>query len=140
MKLLTWLKNIKKNSAKNKVYTYGVWDLFHYGHLKLLKQAEKLGDLTVGVFSDKVAEEFKRKPIMTAKERAKMLKELGYKVVIQNTFSPTKLKGIDIVAKAEGAGWSQEKMPRFKNKQSVLLKYTKGISTSDIMKRIWSRY
>jgi glycerol-3-phosphate cytidylyltransferase len=138
MKLLIWLKNIKKNSAKNKVYTYGVWDLFHYGHLMVLKQAEKLGELTVGVFSDRVAEGFKRKPIMNQKERVQILKALGYKTIIQDSFYP-EIKGIDIIAKGEGAGWSKENIPQFENKKSVLLNYTKGISTSQIMKRIWDR-
>ena len=36
-----------------KVITYGTYDLFHYGHLRLLERAKNLGDyLIVGVTSD----------------------------------------------------------------------------------------
>ena len=36
-----------------KVITYGTYDLFHYGHQRLLERAKKLGDyLIVGVTTD----------------------------------------------------------------------------------------
>ena len=36
-----------------KVITYGTYDLFHYGHLRLLERAKALGDyLIVGVTAD----------------------------------------------------------------------------------------
>jgi len=122
------------------VYTYGVFDLVHYGHIRALKRAKALGnELVIGVFSDKVATKFKRRPVMNQKERIQILKEIGLgRVVLLNSFMPSErnLKGINIVTKAEGAGWSVNKIPKFKNAKSVLLHYTKGISTSDIIKRI----
>lgn len=51
------------------IYTDGVWDLLHHGHLNILKQAKEMGDiLVVGVMSDELMERDKRKPIMTAQE------------------------------------------------------------------------
>lgn len=36
-----------------KVITYGTFDLFHYGHMKLLERAKNLGDyLIVGLSTD----------------------------------------------------------------------------------------
>ena len=36
-----------------KVITYGTYDLLHYGHIRLLERAKKLGDyLIVGVTAD----------------------------------------------------------------------------------------
>lgn len=47
------------------VYTYGVWDLLHVGHLRLLQEAKDLGNrLIVGVFTDEVVTSFKRTPII----------------------------------------------------------------------------
>jgi glycerol-3-phosphate cytidylyltransferase-like family protein len=102
-----------------------------------------LGDrLIIGVFTDSVAESFKRKPIMNQDERLRNLQELGWgDVILQNSFEPEILKSlsVDIVAKAEGAGWSKDHIPQYENVQSVLLEYTGGISTSDIIKRVWDR-
>ena len=56
------------------VYTYGVFDLLHVGHVQLLREAKALGDkLIVGVFTDAVAEGFKRRPIIVQEQRVEML-------------------------------------------------------------------
>jgi len=130
-------------NGKKICYTYGVFDLLHYGHLKALKKAQKLGDsLVIGVFSDRVATSFKRTPVMTQNERLNAIRELGWgKVRLLNYLVPCEkdLRGIDIVAKAEGAGWSKYDIPKFQRAKSVLLPYTKGISTSELIKRIYDR-
>jgi len=55
------------------IYTDMCADLFHYGHVNLLKNAKQLvgdmGNLIVGIHSDKTIESYKRKPIMTMEER-----------------------------------------------------------------------
>lgn len=123
-----------------KVFTYGVFDLLHVGHIKLLEQAKKLGNyLIVGVFTDSVVESFKRKPIIPLKQRVKMIESLKMvnKVVVLNKILPSleDLSGVSIVAKAEGAGWDKKFYPKWEKKKSILLKYTKGVSTSDIIKK-----
>jgi len=119
------------------IYTYGVFDLLHYGHIRSLKQAKKLGDkLIVGVFTDEVAESFKRKPVLTSQERMAVLYELGYNVVLQEELDPinTALKyGADMIAKGAGAGFENIKTDKIKLK---LLDYTDGISTSEIISRL----
>ncbi len=53
-----------------RVYVDMVADLFHYGHVELLRQARALGDyLLVGVHSDDALLAHKRKPILTMEER-----------------------------------------------------------------------
>ncbi len=53
-----------------RVYVDMVADLFHYGHVELLRQARALGDyLLVGVHADDAVLAHKRKPIMTMEER-----------------------------------------------------------------------
>ena len=53
-----------------RIYVDMVADLFHYGHVNLLKKARECGDyLLVGIHSDEVVESYKRKPILTIKER-----------------------------------------------------------------------
>jgi len=123
-----------------KVYTYGVFDLLHPGHLALLEEAKSLGDcLIVGVLSDAAAESFKRRPIMDERERMRMVGALKCvdKVVMQGEYKPG--KNIEryrpaILAKGPGAGW-ETKVPKFRKVQSVLLNYHEGVSTSQIIER-----
>jgi len=133
----SFIKSVQER--KRKVYTYGVFDLMHYGHIRLLKKAKALREyLIVGVYTDDVAEGFKRRPILTQEERLQNIKELGIadEVVLLDKFVPD--PDVDIVAKAEGAGWSKDETPEFYCK-TKLLNYTEGISTSEIIKRIHER-
>ncbi len=53
-----------------RVYVDMVADLFHYGHVELLRQARDLGDyLLVGVHADDAVLAHKRKTILTMDER-----------------------------------------------------------------------
>ena len=60
------------------VYTPGVWDLLHVGHVRYLKMARALGDkLIVGVPSDAVVIEDKGKaPVIPLEDRLTMLSAL----------------------------------------------------------------
>ena len=65
--------------AKYKVgYTTGVFDMFHIGHLNLLKRAKAQCDyLIVGVSTDEVVESYKHKtPIIPFDERIAIIREL----------------------------------------------------------------
>ena len=53
-------------------YTQGTFDMFHIGHLNLIKNAKRHCDyLVVGVNDDVLVESYKKKrPIVPVKERA----------------------------------------------------------------------
>ena len=59
-------------------YTTGVFDLFHIGHLRLLQRAKSQCDrLIVGVSTDELVEEYKRKkPIIPFEERVEIVSAL----------------------------------------------------------------
>jgi len=60
-----------------RVFTNGVFDLIHYGHVNFLNQARKLGDeLIVLINSDSSATRIKRKPFHNWKERSDVLESL----------------------------------------------------------------
>lgn len=61
-----------------RVITFGTFDVFHYGHLRLLERARKLGDaLLVGVSSDELNMRKKgRYPVYPESERMAILKGL----------------------------------------------------------------
>ena len=44
-------------------------DVLHNGHINILKEASKLGEVTVGVLTDKAIASYKRLPYLTFEER-----------------------------------------------------------------------
>lgn len=60
------------------VYTVGTFDLLHVGHLALLEQCRKLGDVVVvGVASDSVVNSYKPNvPVIPLDQRQEMLEAL----------------------------------------------------------------
>ena len=61
-------------------YTTGVFDLFHIGHLNVLKNAKaQCNYLIVGVSTDELVEEYKhKKPIIPYEERVKIVEAIKY--------------------------------------------------------------
>ena len=61
-------------------YTTGVFDLFHIGHLNILKNAKALCDkLVVGVTTDELMWEYKkRKPVMPFTERSELVRNVRH--------------------------------------------------------------
>jgi rfaE bifunctional protein nucleotidyltransferase chain/domain len=67
-------------SGRTVVFTNGVFDLLHVGHLRYLQQARALGDaLLVGVNSDRSVRAIKGpdRPITSEDERAEVLESLA---------------------------------------------------------------
>ena len=71
-------------------YTSGVYDMFHIGHLNILKRAKERCDfLIVGVSTDEVVEQNKnKKPIIPFAERSAIVESIKYvdKVVPQERY------------------------------------------------------
>ena len=59
-----------------KVYTVFSADHIHGGHIKIIQAAAALGELTVGVLTDKVVAEYKRYPLLSYEERAHVLSNI----------------------------------------------------------------
>ncbi len=59
-----------------KVITYGTYDLFHHGHVNIIKRAKELGDyLVVGISTDEFNEKEKNKDTYFTYEERKMVIE-----------------------------------------------------------------
>ena len=70
-------------------YTQGTFDMFHIGHLNLIKNAKRHCDyLVVGVNSDDLVESYKNKrPIIPLDKRVEIMRAIKYvdEVIVTNT-------------------------------------------------------
>jgi len=129
-----------------RVFTAGSWDIFHFGHIELLRRSKELGDyLIVGVSTDELIEGAKGlKPIIPYNERLEIVKHCDYvdEVVCQKTLIDVQqfleLKcdlftvGNDWESRNDndGLNWLRERG------KVVFLPYTKHLSSSEIKRRI----
>lgn len=87
-----------RTAGKRLVFTNGVFDLLHVGHVRYLAQARELGDaLVVAINSDRSVRELKGpdRPVFDENERAEILAALRHVdyVVIFDDISPRALIG-----------------------------------------------
>lgn len=78
-----------KEIQSRTVYMCFASDIIHGGHISIIKKAQKLGKLIIGVLSDEAVASYKRMPLVPASERKLMFENVAgvYKVVDQNTLS-----------------------------------------------------
>jgi len=137
------------NNKKYKVgYTTGVFDLFHIGHLNILRRAKELCDfLIVAVNTDELVLEYKNKtPVIPYEERKAIVEAIRYvdKVVPQITLDKMKAwKQLQYNVLIQGDDWKGS--PRYENYRIqldavgvdlIFLQYTEGISTTTIRKKL----
>lgn len=121
-----------------KVITYGSFDLFHFGHRRLLERAKKLGDyLIVGVTSDDYDRtRGKINAEQSLAERIAAVKATGLAdLVIVEEYDGQKIDDIkkyNVDTFAIGSDW-EGKFDYLRNYCEVIyLERTKGISSSEI--------
>jgi glycerol-3-phosphate cytidylyltransferase len=71
------------------IITYGTFDLFHIGHLKLLKSLNNLGDrLIVGISTDEFNEQKGKKTLIPFSQRSEIVESIRYvdKVIPENNW------------------------------------------------------
>jgi glycerol-3-phosphate cytidylyltransferase len=139
----SWL--IEMNNARI-VYISGVWDLFHIGHLNVIKCARARGDfLVVGIVTDEFAIEYKGEPpVIPFEQRRAIVESVRYVDATERVTSFDLPRSIyDITIRAHGPHYGHYAGQRVILKrledlgiETVLIPRTPGISTTHIKQRI----
>ena len=124
-------------------YTYGVYDLFHVGHINLFKKIKENCDkLIVGVHNDEQVITYKNVPIILYRDRLEMIRCCKYiDEVYENADLITtddllnKLKADYVFAGRENEEYIK-KYYQVSEDKLILLDRTTHICTSDIIKKI----
>ncbi len=58
------------------VYVGMVGDFLHHGHINIIEEAQKLGNVVVGLLTDKAVASYKRLPIFTFEQRKKIVENI----------------------------------------------------------------
>lgn len=129
-------------------YAVGVFDMFHIGHLNLLKRAKALCEiLVVGMNTDELCFIRKNKyPIINQEDRKQILEAIRYvdKVVYKTTMNNlTMCKDINADVVFVGSDWQNTKLWNEYEKELnnedidvVYLPYTEGISSTILREKI----
>jgi rfaE bifunctional protein nucleotidyltransferase chain/domain len=136
--------------GKSLVFTNGVFDLLHVGHVRYLQQARMLGDaLLVAINSDRSVRELKgdRRPVIVEQERAEILaalRQVTY-VTIFDDISPRILIGRvlpDVLAKGGDYGLDEihgRQEVEAAGGKVVSLPFIEGASTTAMIERMRKR-
>lgn len=129
-------------------YTTGVFDMFHVGHLNILRRAKEQCDyLIVGVSTDELVKNYKNKtPIIPFEERKAILEAIKYvdKVVPQenrdkySAYEKYKFNVMFVGDDWKGNSLFEEVERRFKDVgvEVVYFPYTKGTSSTILKEKL----
>lgn len=127
-----------------KVLTYGTYDLFHVGHLNLLKRAKELGDyLVVAVSSDEFNLQKGKVCKINDQDRMAIVEAIKYvdKVIPENDWEQKieDVKKYDIDVFVMGDDWKGKFDFLRDYCEVVYLPRTEGISTTQLKKELQNK-
>lgn len=132
-------------SKKITIFTGGTFDLFHNGHLNILKRAKASGDyLIVGVSTDELVHTYKEEPIVSYESRCAIIEEMR---CVDQVVKQEKLFDVEQFQKLgadyfvvgddwennysnTGLNWLRD------NHKLLFFPYTQGLSTTIIKQKI----
>jgi len=141
---------LRRPDGTTVVFTAGVWDILHVGHLNLLRRAKALGDtLIVGVLTDEAAERYKPRPVMPFEQRLELIRALRMVddvATVHDTNATPVLIELDADILVHGSdishkpGWEiGQTWMRERGKQFVVLPYTEGVSSTRLKDAVRAR-
>lgn len=135
------------SKGKTLVFTNGVFDLLHIGHLDYLEKARALGDaLIVGLNDDTSTRKYKGegRPLVPAIERARLLEALApvtAVILFADATADRLLMAIQPHIYCKGGDYTPETLPEYPTLQKYggelrLIDYLLNHSTSNLIQKI----
>ena len=126
---------------KKTVLTYGTFDMFHIGHLKLLQRLAKLGDeLIVAVSSDEFNQVKNKTVLIPYEQRAEIVANISCvdRVIPEHDWEQKvkDIKKYDVDVFAMGNDWEGKFDFLKEHCEVVYLERTKDISTTQLKKSL----
>lgn len=140
------VEKTKEHGKEKVVFTNGVFDILHPGHIQFLRFSKSLGGkLVIGLNSDEAVRVFKEagRPVNNERDRKAVLEGLGFvdEVVIYNDLSPRRIiQEVQPNVVTKGGSWTESKL----RKRDGIPEYIEvkifptaaGYSTSEVVKKI----
>ena len=126
---------------KKTIITYGTYDMFHIGHLKLLQRLKSLGDeLIVAVSSDEFSKGKGKKVMIPYAQRAEIVENIKCvnKVIPEHNWEQkiTDIKTYNVDIFAMGDDWEGKFDFLKEHCEVVYLERTKDVSTTKLKKSL----
>jgi rfaE bifunctional protein nucleotidyltransferase chain/domain len=145
-KLLT-LRELWRWEGRRVVFTNGVFDILHAGHVKVLEKARAQGDLlVVGVNTDasvRLLEKAPGRPINKWRDRAEVIAALGCVDAVVGFAESTPERVMSRLrpdVQVKGGDYRPEDLPEAKHAgRVVIVALKKGYSTTGLIKRLQGR-
>jgi glycerol-3-phosphate cytidylyltransferase len=129
------------------VYTSGTFDLFHIGHLNIIRRSRALGDyLIVGVSTDELVASYKvRPPIVPYDDRAEIIRSLRFVHAVEKQerlFDYELMLSMGVNVMTIGSDWKDKRHPNLDHIldhtdiEVVFLPYTHRVSSTLIKEQI----
>jgi rfaE bifunctional protein nucleotidyltransferase chain/domain len=148
--LLAWRKSLR-DEHKKLVFTNGVFDILHHGHVSYLKEARNLGDaLVIGCNADGSVRRLKgeKRPLQNEIDRANILASLKSTDCVAIFDDDTPLSLIEYIIPdilVKGADWSidnvvgREVVEKHGGKV-LTIPFLEGRSTTGVVETVIERY
>ncbi len=150
-----------RTAGKKVIFTNGVFDLLHVGHVQYLAEARAMGDfLIIGLNSDSSVKQLKgpKRPLVTEQERAQVLlalRSVDYVTIFEETTAETVLGLIQPDIYVKGGDYTLQDQLEFAQKPKPLpeepvvrgyggsvrlIPFLPGHSTSELIEKILHTY
>lgn len=144
LKKLATMRELWRWEGRAVVFTNGVFDILHAGHVKVLEKAKAQGDLlVVGINSDRSARALDKapgRPVNGWRDRAEVIAALGCVDAVVKFDEPTPEKLMALLkpdVQVKGGDYKPADLPEAKHAgRVVIVALKKGYSTTGLIKRL----